>query len=102
MHVSREVTAIARAATPVYPNYFTGYTVTRGVSAMHQPGCWPWGGRKTCTVRKFTFFALKTGNFLRTFIARKSGMFRSSLDDIRMVEYCVVLSNTSTPSGRSD
>jgi len=48
----------------------TGYTVTRGVSAIHHPGCWLWCGRKASTIRKFTCFPLKTGNLPRTCIAK--------------------------------
>jgi len=66
---------------------YTGYTITRGVPAMHHPGYWFWGGRKAGTVRKFTCFVLKTSDLLRIYIARKADMFQSSLDVIRMVLY---------------
>jgi len=71
--------------------------ITRGVDSEA-------GGTsaKAGTVRKFTCFVLTTSDLLRICIARKADMFQSSLDVIRLVLYCVVLSNTSTPCGLSD
>jgi len=55
------------------------------MSAMSHPGSDSEAGGKLARLGSLHFLALKTGNLLRTCIARKAGMFQSSLDVIRMV-----------------